>query len=75
MQAVLERFYGPLPDRKRKISAEASAIQMLREELAKVPCPAISLLHTVHLLVQKAVLQPKYKVQEGQTRLASVACS
>jgi len=39
MQAVLENIYGPLPNRKRKNSAEASAIQMLREELAKVPRP------------------------------------
>ena len=37
MQAVLEKFYGLLPNRKRKNSAEASAVQMLREELAKVP--------------------------------------
>ena len=35
-QAVLQQFYGPLPSRKRRTSAETAAVQMLRREVAQV---------------------------------------
>ena len=36
VQAVLQQFYGPLPLRKRRHSAETAAVQMLRREAAQV---------------------------------------
>ncbi|CAL5219745.1 g1644 [Coccomyxa viridis] len=36
LHAVLQQFYGPLPSRKRRHTAETAAVQMLREEVAQV---------------------------------------
>ena len=46
MQAVLQEFYGPLPSRKRRHTAETAAVQMLREEVAQVRITAGSFVHT-----------------------------
>ncbi len=57
MQAVLQQFYGPLPSRKRRHTAETAAVQMLREEVAQVQCGVSSVELTGHESLLKGLME------------------
>ncbi len=56
VQAVLQEFYGPLPSRKRRHTAETAAVKMLREEVAQVRIPARSFTHDCCMHVPHSTL-------------------